>query len=128
MTRVLKCVPLILFATALSVNAAPKNWLPCTVLERGHVTYGGVQIQTATVEVLDSGNSNPLARRAVYIITVEPWRTFHPKVLLDVGDQLSVIPYGQPAINLGPKIDFMQIRYEEKGKEKSEWHQIAKQF
>jgi hypothetical protein len=113
----------VLAALVFTANADDKVWLDGKVVAVGHVAANnGHQVPTATVALYDPGNSNPLARKQVWVISMEA--TFAQKTLakLTVGSAFKAYRTGETRAVYGS----LAVRYlDDKGRERSELHTIA---
>jgi hypothetical protein len=100
-----------------------KAWLDGEVTAVGHVAgNNGHQVQTATVVLYDPGNSNPLARKQVWVITAEAYLAGKTMVPLSVGTPIKAYQTGETSLIYG----YIVIRYlDKKGREKGDFHLIV---
>lgn len=96
-------------------------WLDGKVVAVGHVAAAdGHQVPTATIVLYDPENSDPTARKRAWIVTIEAAQAKTMVDLSIVGATFKAYESRLPAGSL------IIMRYiDKKGREQSEWHQIA---
>ena len=122
-TRLVPAIALLaILAGPVSANSKAIAWLDGKVVAVGHVSNDdGQEIPTATIVLYDPGNSNPLARQQVWVVTSDAYLARKTRVDLTVGTSFKAYRSGETSSIYG----FLVVRYvDDKGREKSELHPI----